>query len=47
MPQTKIRDHVTFTESILEKLADLDKEHIQEILQFLQEMIPHKLFDHQ
>ena len=47
MPQTKILDHAVFTELILEKLADLDKEHIQEIQQFLLETILHKLSDHQ
>ena len=46
MLQTKILNHVVFTELIIEKLADLDKGHIQEIPQFLQEMILPKLFDH-
>ena len=47
MTQKMILDHVVSTESILEKLADQDKEHTQEILPSLQEMILLKLFDQQ
>ena len=39
------QDHVASTEYIPGKEADQDKEHIQEILQSLQEMIPLKLYD--
>ena len=45
MALKKIQDHVASMELIPGKEADQDKEHIQEILQSLQEMIPLKLYD--
>ena len=43
--QKRVQDHAPPMELILEKAADQDKEHIQEILQSQQEMIPLKLYD--